>query len=230
MMKLVCIRQPGYLPYMGFFKKIQSSDIFIYLDDTKFVEHGWDNRNKIKTDKGSMWLTVPIKRNSMQLLKDVLIANNESWKKKHLKSIKINYIKAPFFNDYWDDFSDIFQKDWKKLIDLNLNLIKYFNQKLEIITKTIRSSELQINSSGTKRLVEICQHVGATTYLSGILGKEYLDEDLFNEAGIKIIYENFIHPIYKQLGNNFLPNMSIIDLLFNEGPNSGELIKKSSNF
>jgi hypothetical protein len=229
-MKLVCIRQPGYLPYMGFFKKIQSSDIFIYLDDTKFVEHGWDNRNKIKTDKGSMWLTVPIKRDSIQLLKDVLIANNESWKKKHLKSIKINYTKAPFFNDYWDDFSDIFQKDWNKLIDLNLNLIKYFNQKLEIITKTIRSSELQINSSGTKRLVEICQHVGATTYLSGILGKEYLDEDLFNESGIKIIYENFIHPIYKQLGNNFLPNMSIIDLLFNEGPNSGELIRKSSNF
>jgi hypothetical protein len=229
-MKLVCIRQPGYLPYIGFFKKIQSSDIFIYLDDTKFVEHGWDNRNKIKIDKGSMWLTVPIKRDSMQLLKDVLIANNESWKVKHLKSIKINYTKSPFFNDYWNDFSDIFQKDWNKLIDLNLNLIEYFNQKLEIITKTIRSSELQINSSGTKRLIEICQNVGATTYLSGILGKEYLDENLFKDAGIKIIYENFIHPIYKQLGNDFLPNMSIIDLLFNEGPNSGEIIRKTSNF
>lgn len=229
-MKLVCIRQPGYLPYIGFFKKIQSSDIFIYLDDTKFVEHGWDNRNKIKIDKGSMWLTVPIKRDSMQLVKDVLIANNESWKVKHLKSIKINYTKSPFFNDYWNDFSDIFQKDWNKLIDLNLNLIEYFNKKLEIITKTIRSSELQINSSGTKRLIEICQNVGATTYLSGILGKEYLDENLFKDAGIKIIYENFIHPIYKQLGNDFLPNMSIIDLLFNEGPNSGEIIRKTSNF
>jgi len=229
-MKLACIRQPGYLPYMGFFKKIQSSDIFVYLDDTKFVEHGWDNRNKIKTDQGSMWLTVPIKRVSQQLLKDVLIANNESWKNKHLRSIKINYTKAPFFNDCWDDLSVIFLKDWNNLIDLNLNLIKYFNQKLEIITKTIRSSELQINSSGTKRLVEICQNVGATTYLSGIVGKEYLDENLFKEAGIKIIYENFKHPIYKQLGNDFLPNMSIIDLLFNEGPNSSELIRKSLNF
>jgi len=122
------------------------------------------------------------------------------------------------------------KKNQLDIIDLNLELIEFFNKKIHINTKTYRSSDFEINSFGTQRLVDICKHLGATTYLSGILGKEYLDENLFHQEGIKIIFENFIHPTYNQLGNNFVSNMSIIDLLFNEGENSSKIISDSLNY
>lgn len=229
-MILICIRQPGYLPYIGFFKKIQSSDIFVYLDDTKYVSHGWDNRNKIKTDTGSMWLTVPINRNSTEKLMDVLIENNRDWKKKHLRGIQINYQKSPYFETYWDSIKNIYNKNWKKLIDLNLSLIEYFNSELNITTKSLRSSELNMDSIGSERLLQICKDLNADTYLSGSSGHDYLDEKIFQGRGIKVIYESFQHPTYRQRGSDFIPNMSIIDLLFNEGENSKKIISESKNF
>ena len=229
-MNLVCIRQPGYLPYIGFFKKIQSSDVFVYLDDTKYVSHGWDNRNKIKTDTGSMWLTVPINRNSMGDLMNVLIENNDEWKKKHLRSIQINYQKSPFFETYWDSLRKIYEKPWEKLIDLNLALIDFFNSELNIETESFRSSELDVGSTGSNKLLEICEKLNADTYLSGSSGHDYLDETIFQAKKIKVIYENFEHPKYRQRGKDFLPNMAIIDLLFNEGENSKKILSDSKNF
>lgn len=229
-MTIICIRQPGYLPYIGFFKKIESSDIFVYLDDTKYVKNGWDNRNKIKTDTGSMWLTVPIIRKSKDNLEDVLIENSEEWKNKHLKSIQINYKRTPYFEKYLDSIQKIYDKNWKKLINLNLALIEYFNNQLKIETKTMKSSEMKINSTGPKKLLEICQKLNADTYLSGSSGHDYLDEKIFLDQGIKVIYENFQHPTYNQRGKEFLFNMSIIDLLFNEGDNAKKIILESKNF
>ncbi|MEX0596817.1 MAG: WbqC family protein, partial [Candidatus Paceibacterota bacterium] len=166
-MTLVCIRQPGYMPYLGFFKKIQSCDIFVYFDDTKYVDKGWDNRNQIKTDRGAMWLTVPVIRKSTELLKDVLIGNDQNWQKKHLKSIELNYRKAPFFQKYWNAIQSILNTRWNKLIDLNIALIEYFKMEVGITTKTILSSELQIDLPGSLKLLEICKKLNAKTYLSG---------------------------------------------------------------
>jgi len=229
-MTIICIRQPGYFPYIGFFKKIESCDIFVYLDDTQYVKNGWDNRNKIKTDTGSMWLTVPIIHKSKDNLEDVLIENSEEWKKKHLRSIQINYNKTPYFEKYWNSIQKIYDKNWKKLIDLNLTLIEYFNNELKIETKTLKSSEMKINSTGSKKLLEICQKLNTDTYLSGSSGHNYLDEKIFLDQGIKVIYENFQHPTYNQKGKEFLFNMSIIDLLFNEGNNARKIILESKNF
>ena len=140
-MTIVCIRQPGYLPFSGFFKKIQSSDIFVYLDDVQFEKNDWDNRNKIRTSEGSSWLTVPVLHKFGQKLNEIKIANNESWSKKHLKSIQLNYQKSPYFEKYWDGIKSILEKKWEKLIDLNFALIQYVNSELEIVNKTIKSSE-----------------------------------------------------------------------------------------
>lgn len=229
-MTKVCVRQPGYLPYIGFFKKIESSDVFVFLDDVQYEKNGFDNRNKIRTSEGFMWLTVPVNYKFGQFLNEIKIANNEDWSRKHRKSIKINYQKATFFSEYWNDIGSILSQKWELLIDLNIKLIECFISGLNLTTKTIKSSELNIKKTGSEKLLEICRKLDATTYLSGELGKNYLNEQIFHDSKIQVIYEKFEHPTYRQLNKTFIPNMSILDLLFNEGPNAITILKNSKNF
>lgn len=229
-MTKVCVRQPGYLPYIGFFKKIESSDVFVFLDDIQYEKNGFDNRNKIRTSEGFMWLTVPVNYKFGQFLNKIKIANNEDFCRKHRKAIKINYQKAAFFSEYWNDIESILSQKWELLIDLNIKLIEYFISKLDLSTKTIKSSKLTIKKTGSEKLLEICRKLDATTYLSGELGKNYLNEQIFHDSKIQVIYEKFEHPTYHQLNKTFIPNMSILDLLFNEGPNAITILKNSKNF
>jgi len=228
-MTIISIRQPGYLPYIGFFKKIQSCNVFVYLDDVQYERGDWDNRNKIKTSDGPIWLTVPVYNKSGQKLNEVQISYDTHWNIKHIKAIELNYQKTPYFSDYWDSLKNILEKKWSKLIELNLALIEYVNEKLEITTKTIRASDLKINSVGSQRLVDICKKLKGSTYLSGEMGKDYLDEKLFHKENIQVIYEKFQHPTYSQIHGTFMPNLSIIDLLFNEGEKSKDILLKSKN-
>ena len=228
-MTIVSIRQPVYLPYLGFFKKIQSCDVFVFLDDVQYERGDFDNRNKIRTNEGFMWLTVPIYNKSGQTLMDAKIVNNQNWNKKQRNAIELNYRKAPYFETYSKDIFSILEKKWENLIDLNLEFIKYFMSVLDLKTKTIRSSKLDITSTKSERLLEICKRYRATVYLSGELGKNYLNEKIFHNVGIKILYEKFQHPTYNQIHGSFIPNMSIIDLLFNEGDKSKEILLNSKN-
>lgn len=227
-MVLIAIRQPGYLPYLGFFKKIHTCDIFVYFDDVQYAIRAWDNRNKIRHKQDTIWLTVPVKNPFKKKLNEVEIANND-WIPKHIAAIKSSYQNTPYFDNYWQDIEIIFQNKWKKLVDLNLALIEHFNKIFDIKTKTIRSSELDVQGFSTLRLLNICKKLNADSYFSGIMGKEYLDENLFKNEGIGVIYENFIHPKYSQIYDEFIPNLSIIDLLFNEGENSKTILKNSQN-
>ena len=226
----VMIRQPGYMPNLGFFKKIQSCDIFVFLDDAQFAKDGFDNRNRIKSSDGVAWITVPLARPVFgKKMNEVLISYETDWQSIHCNQIYQNYKSAPFFFSYWPDIEKILTCKHKKLIDLNFQLIKYFNHTLGITTKTIKSSELVVTQTKTERLIEICSKLNATCYISGITGKDYLDEKLFLNSGIKLIYEHFIHPTYRQLHGNFIDNLSIIDLLMNEGPRSQKIISESTN-
>ncbi len=228
-MTKVSIRQPGYLPYLGFFKKIQSSDIFVYLNDVQYERGDWDNRNKIKTSKGITMLTVPVYNKFGQKLNQVNITNIKNWNEKHMKTIQNNYNKAPFFENYWDKIESILSKKWEKLIELNISLLEYFYSELNLTTKTIFSSDLNIKSTKSQRLLDICKSLNATTYISGEIGKTYLDEEIFTNSGIQVIYEKFQHPTYNQIHGDFIPNLSIIDLLFNEGENSKKILSQSIN-
>ena len=226
----VMIRQPGYMPNLGFFKKIQSCDIFVFLDDAQFAKDGFDNRNRIKSSDGVAWITVPLARPVFgKKMNEVLISYETDWQSIHCNQIYQNYKSAPFFFSYWPDIEKILTCKHKKLIDLNFQLIKYFNHTLGITTKTIKSSELAVTQTKTERLIEICSKLNATCYISGITGKDYLDEKLFLNSGIKLTYEHFIHPTYGQLHGNFIDNLSIIDLLMNEGPRSQKIISESTN-
>lgn len=229
-MTIITIRQPGYLPNMGFFKKIQASDIFVYLDDAQYAIRSWDNRNKIRNGNESSWLTVPVIHPHNKKLNKVEISYSKDWIANHINLIEASYNHAPYFQNYWNEIKSIIEKKWKKLIDLNISLIEHCVSLLDITTERKLSSELKIDETSSKRLLEICKKLNATTYRSGIMGKKYLDEKIFNDESINIIYENFQHPIYNQSGREFLSNMSIIDLLFNEGDNSKKILSESKDF
>ena len=224
------IRQPGYMPNLGFFKKIQSSDIFVFLDDVQFSKDSFDNRNQIKTNFGSEWITVPLNRPVFEKkFNEVSISYKTNWIKEHCNMIFENYKSTPYFSSYWYEIEKILNYKHKLLIQLNFELIKYFIKTLDIHTKTVKSSELSITKIKTERLIEICLKLNAKCYISGIGGKDYLDESLFENTKIKLIYENFIHPKYTQIHGDFIKNMSIIDLLLNEGPKSKKILYDSKN-
>ncbi len=149
------------------------------------------------------------------------IDNEYDWQRQHRNSFKAWYSKAEFFKDHFPFFEEIYTKRWEKLIDLNVCIINYILKGFEIEVPIYRESELNINTQGTNRIIEICKKLKADVYLSGTGGKNYLEEEKIPQAGIKLEYQNFIHPVYRQRYmkgvDSFLPHMSGVDLLFNEG-------------
>lgn len=225
-MTTVAIHQLGYLPWLGFFDKMAKADIFVFYDDAQFEKNYFDNRNKIKTAQGWTWITVPVKYKFGQKLNEVEIDNAQRWQEKHYKTLLINYNKTPFSPAYLDFFEEIYKKKWEKLVDLNTTLIKYLAEKLGIKTELIKSSELNCAGKKSEKLLNICKKLNADIYLSGKFGKNYLDEKLFKENNIKVIYQDFKYPVYPQLYAEFIPNLSAIDLLFNCGPDSFKILLK----
>lgn len=220
---VIGILQPGYLPWLGFFEQVYKSDVFIVYDDVQYDKHGWRNRNRIKTPQGPLWLTVPIKVNfeDRPLNIDIRIDNSTNWKKKHLLSIKHNYAKALYFQDHIAFFEEVYEREWTYLIDLDLYLIEQLIKRLGMSNKQIiRSSSLGITGGRIERLVRICQRFQADTFYEGASGKNYIDEAEFADQGIRVIYQEYQHPVYRQLHGDFTPFVSVIDLLLNEGSES----------
>ena len=228
-MTTISIHQPVYLPWLGFIEKVISSEKFVFLDDVQFEKNGFQNRNKIRTYDGEMWLTVPVKVKSQTLLKDVKINYSVDWINKHKKSIIQNYKKAEFFDNYWLELEKIYDEKNEYLVELNIEIIKFLFNKLKIKTKTLFSSELHISDKGSNRILEICKILNADRYISGISGKKYLLIDDFERQKIKLEFQNFQHPTYEQVFDPFYPNMAMIDLLFNEGDNALKIIKKGND-
>ena len=215
-MTIVSIHQPVYLPWLGFFKKIMESDIFVFLDDVQFVRGGF-NRNIIRVKEGTLNLTVPIQGSSHLPLNKTQINNQLQWNVKHLKSIDHAYNKCEYYSNNLKFFQRLYEKNFDFLLDLNMEIINYLLKKFTITTETIRASELNITSTGSDRILDICKKLKATSYLSGIHGKNYLKLEDFKKNNIKIDFQNFQHPIYKQRYEPFIPNMASIDLLFKIG-------------
>jgi hypothetical protein len=222
----VVILQPGYLPWLGFFDQMYKSDVFIIYDDVQFDKNGWRNRNRIKTSQGWQWLSVPVllKGRNFPIIKDVIINNNENWRKRHLESIRQNYSKAPFFNLYFGLFEDIFSKEWRYLLELDMAFIYNLSDKLNIIREIKFSSELNVKGGQTDRLLNICIKFGANHYLTGDAAKDYMDESIFQKNNIKLEFHNYKHPIYEQRFGEFIPYLSVIDLMFNHGDKSLDIL------
>ena len=228
---ILSVHQPQYIPWLGYFDKIDKSDCFVFLDNVQYKGREYQNRNKIRTKDGWMWLTVPIisKGPDRQKICDVKIDNDSEWQNRHWRSLTVWYGRAKFFKDRFSFFEDIYTRRWERLSDLNIHIIKYLLKELKIKTPLYYESKIGTFSEGTDRIIEICKEFKADTYLSGIGGKDYLEEEKFVQAGIKLEYQNFIHPLYHQRymegKDSFLLYMSALDLLFNEGEESINILR-----
>ena len=225
----IAIHQANYFPYPGFFHKINQADVFVIQDDIKFVNKV-TNRNKIISSSGHTWINVPIKKGHQSLpIMDVKINNEIPWKKINFKKVCAGYNKAKFFHLYKDFFENLYKKEWNNIFDLNFETIKQVLIWLNIKTKIVIESELDVSGQHTERLVNVCKKLGADTYISGIGAKTYLDEKLFEKNKIILKYQNYNPIKYTQhMSKSFIPNLSIIDLLANAGSESGKLLKESS--
>ena len=216
----VAIMQPTYLPWIGYFSLMKSVDVFIILDSVQFSKRSWQQRNQIKTESGPTWLSVPVisKGKREQLITDVQIDYSSKFPESHINMIKQNYRKSKFFSNYSQDFFNIFSKKHKNLSSLSIDLILLIRGLLDIKTTIKYSSDFVTKGSKDELLAELCEHVGATEYISPPGSKVYLDDsDSFTKKNISVKYFNYIHPEYKQMNGDFLSHMSAIDLLFNCG-------------
>jgi len=222
---IVSVHQPQYIPWLGFFDKIKKSDCFVFLDQVQYKKREYENRNKIKSSAGAHWLTVPVitKGAYFQKISDVLIDNAQRWQEKHYKAFEFNYGKAAYFKNYLPFLEEIYlQKKWVNLVDLNIFIIKFVLKELGIGTKIYLESQVQADGQATDRIVNICRKLTCDSYLSGIGGTAYLEEEKFSSAGIKLIYQDFKHPEYPQQFGEFESNLSVMDLLLNCGPQAGK--------
>ena len=226
--KIVAIHQPNYLPWVGFFQKMALADIFVILDTVQFSKDSYTQRTKIRTKEGWIWLTIPIeKKYCFKPIKDIPLPQNEKWIKKHRMSIVSNYSKCKFVDDkFVDEYYFYFEK-FGKLQEFNEQGIFYLKDKFGIKTEVVRASELEINkkSKSTELLVEIVKQLGGDIYISGIGGKKYLEEEKFEIEGIGIKYFEFEAFEYQQRWEGFEPYMGAIDLLFNMGEKSKEVVR-----
>ncbi len=228
-MTIVAIHQPEYLPWLGFFKKMMNSELFVFYDDVQFRKKAWQNRNRIRTKNGTVLLSVPVHAHSYPNINEITIDNKKNWSNRHKKSILYNYASAPYFEDFKDSVESVFEKKFEYLIDLNTEIIKFVMNELEIKSKIVFSSELKISKKGSDRILDICKKVGADYYITGTSwAQSHLRIDEFKKSNIVVEFQKFQHPIYTQIHGKFVPEMSIIDLLFNEGKDRAKEILQNS--
>jgi len=222
---LVGIHQLHYLPWLRYFEKIARSDVFVVLDDIQFTKNDWQNRNKIKTASGTTVLTLPVEQHHQQRLDQVRIDHRVRWCRKHRDSIDQAYAKAPHYPEHRDWVHDVYARDWTMMNDLNRAMLEYFLDGLGINTRIAWSSELNVPGQATERLVNLIQAVGGTAYYSGAFALQvYLDKAQLDAAGIALEIQDWQAPVYPQLHGEFVPDLSIVDLLFNCGPDSLDLL------
>jgi len=202
------------------------ADVYVMMDNTQY-DKKWTNRNRIIVPNGWIWLTVPINKNHKLLPNRLVEINNDlPWRRLHWEKIRRSYINSKFFKLYENYFESLYEKEWKLLFDLNFETLKKTIHWLGIKIEILKESELNVSGQATERLVNICKAIGADTYVSGIMGKEYIDEKKFGKNNINLIYQKYNHPKYPQhFADSFIPDLSIIDLLANVGPDSLSLLK-----
>ena len=224
---IVTIHQPEHLPWSGFFHKMMCADLYVYLDHVQYRKNYFQNRNKIVNRQGKeVWAGITLRSRGMhESILDKEIVSGYS--KKYIALIESSYKKSKYFDKYFDKLQLIFMNEHRNLVDLNLDIIDFFRDELNINTPTVRSSDLNINSTKAEMILDICLKTGADSYITGPSGLDYLDIESFQDRNIELLVHNYISPVYKS--NHFYPNLSSLDLLFNQGENSRQIILDAGN-
>lgn len=227
---ILCTHQPNYLPGLQLLNKIAICDAFMFLDHVQFVNRSWQCRNKVYSSNEEFFLTVPIAqaKNSRPSINEALIVGDH-WKKKHLKTITATYAKKPFFDQYYPDLESLINQNWQNLAQMNIAQTKQILKWLEIDKPIFLSSEENVEGHKNDMLISACKAVGATGMCSNVGSRAYVDEKQLSEAGIKHYWQEFNHPEYDQhvAGKEFKSHLSVIDLMFNMGPQSSEIVLNS---
>jgi hypothetical protein len=227
MAKTIAILQSNYIPWKGYFDLINMVDEFILYDEVQYTKNDWRNRNRIKTQSGTQWLTIPVLQKALsQKICETRVASN-AWRKKHWKTLCQCYSKAAFFGDYERRFEQLYLGDEEAFLSqINHAFLRTMNEILGIDTQLSWSSDYELVGGKTEKLVELCKQAGATAYVSGPAAKSYLEEELFEQNSIELSYINYeSYPKYAQLFPPFEHSVTALDLIFNEGPNAPRYMK-----
>lgn len=220
MAKIIGIHQPNFFPWIGYFVKIARSDLFVFLDDVQIIKTGgsYVNRCKIVQNNESKWLTANIKRDiGVWSIKDTCFFDS-NWRDSIKGSIHNTYLKAPFYKIHKNILTDLLDFNTDNLSEFNIYTIKKLVEILKINTQFIKSSEINTSSTSTQRLIDIVKNLNGSTYLSGTGGDNYQNIKEFEHNSIKLIYNTFEHPIYRQWNSlEFIKGLSILDFIFNMG-------------
>jgi hypothetical protein len=224
------IYQPSYLPWSGYFGMIDIVDVFVFFDDVQFVKDSWHRRNRLKFNDSIKWISVPIIKNFGQKINQVQINNSIDWKKDHTNKIYSYYNKAPFFEDYQSDILSCYEQDWDSLIELNTHIIEKLSKILGVkMPKFVRSSEIdEAKNQKTDRIVDILEKLGVDEAIVGPTARKYTEKQKFDDKNIKLYWYEYNHPHYPQLGEEFIPYLSVLDLIFNTGKNAINYIQKGT--
>lgn len=227
----VAIHQPQYLPWLGHFAKLAAADCWIFLDTVQYEKNGWQNRNRVKTPRGAQWLTVPVQAPLGTLIRDVVIDGAQPWGRKHSQALRVNYARAPHFARYFPDLERLLSRPWRLLADLNVEVTRFLGEALGCSPRMVRASELPAGRTDpTARLLDLCRAAGADTYLAGQEGARYLALDQFQAGRIAVLGQEYQHPTYAQLHGDFLPFLSVVDLLLNHGESSLQILRQGDRW
>jgi hypothetical protein len=225
----VAIHQPEHLPWLGFLDKARQADCLVLLDHVQFRKNYFQNRNKIRSSQGALWLTVPVlsKGKSDQAINQVAINNTGEgrWRKKHWDSLRQCYGGAPGWEAHESFFRDLYGRPWERLAELNETIIRYFFGAFNIGARLVRSSEMAATGAKSEMVLSICRKLGATSYLSGVSGRDYLEAKAFERAGIQLLFQEFHHPVYRQRYEPFMPCLSAVDLLMTHPAESRRILE-----
>ncbi|HEY1740469.1 MAG TPA: WbqC family protein, partial [Acidimicrobiia bacterium] len=225
------------LPWLGYLDKMAKADVFVIMDDLQYEAQNFQNRNRVKLNHGTTWLTVPLASGSQSdRICDKKIQNQwspkEHWQRRTWMTLETHYRRAPFFAAYADELREVYTRSWDTLAELDAHVLELARKWLGIDTPIVRSSELGLEGYKTERILDMCQKLGATSYLSGSGGSQgYLDAERLGRAGIGVVWQSFEHPVYAQRYSElgFIPNLAFLDLVLNCGPAAAEVLFPASH-
>ncbi len=223
---ILTAHQPVYLPWLGLFHKIALADTYVFFDEVQYQPRDWNNRNKVKAGADAVWLTVPVLSagHREKSFRDIEINNDVPWQRKHWRTLRLHYQRAPHFDRYAPFLEDVYTRPWHRLAELNEHMLRWFLEVLGIRTEFLRASDLNFEGKKSDLVLDMCRQLGADTYIFGALGRDYAEVERFEATGIKTIFQDYHHPVYPQQSGGFIPHLSIVDLLFNCGSQSLEVI------
>ena len=226
----VAIHQPQYIPWLGYLDKLDSADVFIVLDTVQFKKHEWQNRNRIRTKEGWQWLTVPIIDRFPERIDQVEVNARIDWSRKHRQALTVHYGSAPHWEPLGPALLAVLERPWARLGDLNIAVLDLLCRHLGVATRRLPASSLAARDEPTDRLIDLCRAAGGAEYLAGESGPGYMDLGRFAQAGIAVSAQDYRHPEYSQQYTPFVSHLSVIDLLFNCGPESLAILRSGRNW